>query len=299
MRLNSNLLTLHVAVLLLGMTGLFGKFLELHPTAIIAGRSIFTALSIMVLMRFMGIGFGNIINREGLYLALSGVVLAAHWFAFFHAIQLSTVAIGVIGFSTYPVFVTFLEPLLFSERLRLMDILSGVLVFIGLLFVVPDFDISNDQTVALGWAVASGFILAVFSLMNRRLVRDHHFLVITFCQHATATVCTLPFVWGLTILPGGNEILLLVLLGVVFTAIPQALLVRSLAEVKAQLASVIVGLEPLYAILFAALLLQEIPSLSTLAGGAIILLAVWLAMKSHQPAAGQEEAAKTDPPGIH
>ena len=52
---------------------------------------------------------GTVANQMALI--ASGVLLSFHWFAFFHSIQLSTVAVGVIGFSTYPVFVTFLEPL--------------------------------------------------------------------------------------------------------------------------------------------------------------------------------------------
>ena len=37
----SYLISLYIAVLLLGMTGLFGKFLSLSPFTIIAGRSFY------------------------------------------------------------------------------------------------------------------------------------------------------------------------------------------------------------------------------------------------------------------
>ncbi len=276
-----SLIELHVAVLLLGMTGLFGKFLNLNPAAIIAGRSLFTALAIYALLRWLQLGIGVANGGQRLLLAASGLVLAAHWFAFFYAIQLSTVAIGVVGFSTYPVFVTLLEPLLFGERFKWLDIASGVLVCAGLLLVAPDLDLANAHTVALAWAVASGFILALFTLLNRKLVRRHHFLVITFYQHGAATVFALPPVALLAAWPDAGQLWLLALLGVVFTAIPQSLLVRALQRVRAQLASVIVGLEPLYAIVFAALLLHEIPALTTVLGALVILLAVMLAIKSH------------------
>ncbi|TQV67987.1 DMT family transporter [Exilibacterium tricleocarpae] len=277
----SSLLELHLAVLLLGMTGLFGKFLAVNPATIIAGRSLFTAVAIYALLRLLGISRAVKSTREAGLLLISGLVLALHWFAFFYSIQLSTVAIGVIGFSTYPVFVTLMEPLLFGERLKLLDMISGLLVFAGLLLVVPDFDITDSQTLALAWAVASGWVLALFTLMNRKLVRRNHFLLITFYQHTSATLCVLPFVGLLGAWPDAGEIAMLALLGVIFTAIPQSLLVRALAVVKAQLASVIVGLEPLYAIAFAALLLREIPSLTTVAGALVILFAVWVAIKSH------------------
>ena len=47
---------------------------------------------------------------------LSGVILAIHWLTFFHAIQVSTVAIGLIGFATFPIFVTFLEPIMYRQK---------------------------------------------------------------------------------------------------------------------------------------------------------------------------------------
>lgn len=278
----SYLISLHIAVLLLGMTGLFGKFLSLSPFTIIAGRSFFTVLFLSLSLLILKVSFH--VGNRGNQMALiaSGVLLSFHWFAFFHSIQLSTVAVGVIGFSTYPVFVTFLEPLLFRETLRLKDVFSGVLVFLGLLCVVPEVDLSSSRMEALGWAVLSGAILALFTILNRRLVRDNHFLMITLSQHGTATLVTLPIVAWSGEWPAQGEVGLLLLLGVLFTAIPQALLVRGLKVVKAQVASVLVGLEPLYSILFAMILLNEFPPLQTLLGGAIIGLAVVLASGSQQ-----------------
>jgi drug/metabolite transporter (DMT)-like permease len=52
--------------------------------------------------------------------------------------------------------------------------------------------------------------------------------------------------------------------------------------VKAQLASIIATLEPVYGIVFAALLLGEIPELRTIVGGAIILLAITYAVSKKQ-----------------
>jgi len=57
----------------------------------------------------------------------------------------------------------------------------------------------------------------------------------------------------------------------VFTALAHTLFISGLKGVKAQTASLIASLEPVYGILFAALLLREIPSPRTLLGGAIIL----------------------------
>jgi drug/metabolite transporter (DMT)-like permease len=73
----------------------------------------------------------------------------------------------------------------------------------------------------------------------------------------------------------GRTVLLLVILGVVFTALAQWLFVASLRRIRAQTASVVTCLEPVYGILFAVLLLGEKPSARTLLGGLLIFGAVF------------------------
>ncbi|MBD0270020.1 MAG: EamA family transporter, partial [Cyanobacteria bacterium Co-bin8] len=64
---------------------------------------------------------------------------------------------------------------------------------------------------------------------------------------------------------------LLLVLGVLCTALAHTLFIESLAVLRTQLASVISALEPVYGILLAVVLLGEIPNARTLAGGLLIL----------------------------
>jgi drug/metabolite transporter (DMT)-like permease len=75
-----------------------------------------------------------------------------------------------------------------------------------------------------------------------------------------------------------RQIGMLAILGVLCTALAHALFIRGLARVRAQLASVIAGLEPVYGIVFAYFLLNETPSVHTLTGGAVIVVATLVAM---------------------
>ena len=104
-----------VALPFVSMTGLFGKFLSHSPLLIVQGRAVF-AFSALLLALFAirkAIFFKN--YPEWIWLMVSGTILAVHWIAFFQAIQVSTVAIGLLSFSSYPLFTTFLEPLFFRE----------------------------------------------------------------------------------------------------------------------------------------------------------------------------------------
>ncbi len=71
-----------------------------------------------------------------------------------------------------------------------------------------------------------------------------------------------------------RDLAALVVLGVVFTGLAQALAVASLRHLRAQTVGIAYGLEPVYGILFASVLLNEQPSLRTLCGGGLILAAV-------------------------
>ncbi|MFT5692492.1 MAG: drug/metabolite transporter (DMT)-like permease [Oceanicoccus sp.] len=273
----ASLIELHFAVVLLGATALFGKLLTMNPTSIIVGRSCFTVLALLLVMKMLRVQVGLDRKKDVFLLAISGVLLALHWLAFFASIQMSTVAIGVLGFASYPMFVTFLEPFIFSEKLQRKSVISAAGVFVGICFLVPEWNFRNEQTLALSIAILSGLLLAFFTIVNRQFVRRYHFLQITFYQHLAAGLCMLPASILLAPVPNPNQWLLLLVLGVFFTALPQAMLVRCLTELKAQLVSVSVALEPLYAILLAIVLLDEIPELSVLFGGLIIMSMVFYA----------------------
>ncbi len=108
--MRSHLVAIHVAVLLFGLSGLYAKLLVMSPLAIVWWRCLFAAVALGVV-----VGVRVKLTRPTFAIAATGVVLAAHWVAFFHSIQISSVAIGLISFSIFPVVVTVIEPLLDNE----------------------------------------------------------------------------------------------------------------------------------------------------------------------------------------
>jgi drug/metabolite transporter (DMT)-like permease len=255
------------------LAGLFGKWVVLPATIIVLGRVFFAALCLGFFLRLRGMVFR--LNRQADYyhLLLLGVLLALHWVTFFRSIQLSTVAIGLLTFSTFPIFTTFLEPLFFRERLQARDVLLALITFAGVALVVPSFNLDDALTRGALWGIASGATFAVLSILNRRYVQQYPSRVIAFYQDVAATAALLPFYFVLQPAISGREWALLVLLGVVFTALSHTLFIGGLKSVKASTASVIGALEPVYGIVAAALLLQEMPAWRVLLGGVIILAA--------------------------
>jgi drug/metabolite transporter (DMT)-like permease len=155
------LVEIHIAVLLFGLAGLFGKFLSLPALVIVFGRTSFAALALSAILFCSKTQIRTKSIQDLTVLILLGIILAIHWTTFFHAIQISTVAVGLLTFSTFPVFVTFMEPYFFKEKLRRFDMLTAGSVVFGLILVIPSLDFQNNITQSAFWGTISGFTFAV------------------------------------------------------------------------------------------------------------------------------------------
>jgi drug/metabolite transporter (DMT)-like permease len=280
-----SLVQMHVAVILAGGTGLFPKYLATSPMVTACVRCFFGAATLFLIARVLGISLRLDRGRTLVAFMLSGVILAFHWFAFFQAIAVSTVAIGVLGFGSLTLFSTFLEPLVFRERLRAVDVATGALVVAGLLLITPEFDLGNTHTQGLLWGIASGFLYAIFFLITRSSVRAVPPVTVAMYQQGFAGVVLLPLVWTTVGATSGRDWATLLLLGVVFTGLMQWMVASSLRHIKVQTGSVLLSLEPVYAILLAWALLSERPDLRTVAGGVLLCGAVlWTSLRPRRSA---------------
>jgi len=276
-----NLFKIHIAVLLFGLTGLFGKFLDIPAHHIVLGRVFFASVSMGLYFYLRRISIKLNSRKDYIVIFMLGALLAFHWTAFYRSVQVSTVAIALLTFSAYPIFVTFFEPIIFNERLNKTDILLAIVMFIGVIFIVPDFDLSNNLTIGTIWGMVGCLTFAVMALLNRQLASKYAGSVVAFYEQGIATIVLFP-----TLIISRPEMTLtdwwlVILLGVVFTGLAHSLFIGGMKVIRAQTAGIIASLESVYGIIFAAVILHEIPSARELIGGVIILGAAFLStMKS-------------------
>jgi drug/metabolite transporter (DMT)-like permease len=273
----SALVALHVAVALFGFAGLFGKWLALSPVAIVLGRTAIAAAAL---------GIVRLRSRAqapfDVRLVGNGVVLAVHWLSFFAAIQVSTVAVGLLGYASFPLFTLLAERVFLARRLRRREAMTAILVTLGLVMLVPELSFGNPTVQGLAWGVVSGLTFALLAVMNRRWSGSRAPTDIAFWQNLLAALALAPFAWAApwaigTI--GGREVVLLIVLGLFCTALAHTLFISGLAVATAHTASVIAALEPVYGIALALLFLGEVPALRTVAGGALIVTAAMIATR--------------------
>lgn len=283
---NKGLISVHLAVLLFGVVGLFAKLVELPAVIIVLGRVFFSAVFLWGFLFFRRQKIRLQEREDYLWLLGAGVILAVHWSSFMQAIQTSTVAVGTLTFSTFPLFVTFLEPYLFHEKLKLTDVVCAIIMLIGVVFIVPEFTLGNTVTQGVLWGLLSALTYAVLSLMNRRFSDKYQAALVSFYEQASASVVLLPALFILHPVVTVRDVGVLILLGVVFTALAHSLFINGLRTVKVQTAGIISSLESVYGILAALVFLGEVPGIRELAGGVIIL---GVALYSTLRSARQEE----------
>lgn len=265
------LAALHCAVALFGFAGLFGKWLALPPVTIVFGRTLVASVGLALLLRVTREPAGRIGSRIEWRLAANGAVLALHWVAFFQAIQTASVAVGLLGFASFPLFVLILEAATRQRALRAREWAIALLVAGGLALIVPEFRWENRVVQGLAWGIVSGFTFALLAIGNRSLTQRHGARAIALWQNACAALCLLPLALAAAAVPGGRDIALLVVLGVVCTALAHTLFIGSLRAVSAHTASVVTALEPVYGIALAFVLLGERPGARTLIGGGLLI----------------------------
>jgi drug/metabolite transporter (DMT)-like permease len=272
------LLFANIAVLFFGLAGVLGKLTILPAPLIVFGRAFFAGLVLLAVCLFQRIALRPKRSRDGFLLLGQGVLLALHWTAFFQAINVSNVAIGLLSFSSFPLFTAALEPLLLHLRPSRIQIVAALLILPGIYLLVPSFTLQNQTTLGVLWGVLSGASFALLSVTNRWLGRTYSSLMISLYQDGVATIVLLPifFLTATSSFWQPHDLFILLILGVVCTALAHTLFIASMRTITAQFASLLASLEPVWGIAFGVVLLGAIPTFTTLLGGAIILGATLL-----------------------
>ncbi|MCS6134643.1 DMT family transporter [Shewanella baltica] len=279
----SGLIELHLAVLLFGGTALFSKLIPLSALDITFLRSIVAATVLGLLVKLSRKRLTLASKQDYLVAIGLGVIVSLHWVTYFAAMQLSSVAIGMIAFFTYPVMTVIAEPLLTGSKIKLLDMISGVLVLIGVILLIPEANLGNDTTLGIAIGIVSAILFTARNLLHKRYFSQYSGPHAMFYQTLVAVVFLMPWhqtelnsisleVWGL-----------IILLGVAFTAAPHALFTSALRQLSAKTVGLVSCLQPFYGAMLALIILGEEPNLNTVIGGTIIVAtAIFETHQSHQ-----------------
>ncbi|NOQ42647.1 MAG: EamA family transporter [Desulfuromusa sp.] len=266
--------SLYLAIFLLALTGLFAKLIPLDAISIIQLRGMIAAsgLALFSLLRKRNFRLARISTYTGVY-AL-GLLLGLHWVTFFHAMQISSIAVGMLAMFSFPMITILLEPLFTRQRLKAGDIIAGVIMLTGLAVMVSQnlSDLQEPVMQGVFWGVFSAVLFAL-----RNLFQKYHFNNVAsdslmFHQVVAVSLMLAMFVdYPQVRVLAAVDFLKLVLLGIFSTAVAHTLLVFSLKQLSAKSVALISCLQPVIAVLLGWYVVKEVPELSVLIGGGLVL----------------------------
>ena len=261
-------LELHLAVLLFGFTAILGKLITLTALVLVWWRVLFTALSLLPLVRVRA-AWRQLSPARRWRLFGIGTVIAVHWVTFYGAIKLANASVALVCMATTSLFAAFLEPWLLRRPLHRLEVGLSLLIIPGMALVV------GTLPAGMGWGVVVGLVsallAALFSILNKQIISDSAPRVITLVEMSAAWVflsLVLPiYLWyapATAVLPTGSDIVYLAVLVLACTTLAFLLNLRALRHLSAFAATLTINLEPVYGILLAAVLLREYEELTPL-----------------------------------
>ncbi|WP_103072633.1 DMT family transporter [Aquimarina sediminis] len=268
-----NILELNFAMLLISTSGALGRYIEMPVPVIICFRAIIAAILLFVFCRWKGISFRTG-SKDRLTIILGGILMGLHWITYFYALKLSNVAIGMLSIFTYPVITALLEPILLKTKFQKIHLLLGILVLIGIYFLVPDLDFSNSYTKAVILGIISALCYSIRNIIMKTKVGEYNGSVLMWYQLVVISIFLFPFLFIMESSGIKDQWIPTLVLALLTTAIGHTLFLASFKRFSITTASIISSVQPVYGIIIGILFLGEIPILSTIIGGVLILTSV-------------------------
>jgi drug/metabolite transporter (DMT)-like permease len=265
---------LYLAIFLLSLAGLFAKLIPLDAISITQLRTVVAALGLALfsLLQKRSLRLDGVKTYAGVYAI--GLLQGAHWATFFHSIQLSSVAVGILSLFSFPMITILLEPLFSGQRLKVGDLIAGLVMIAGLVVMVgADLgDLQGPIVQGVLWGVFSALVFVL-----RNLFQKYHFNHVSsdklmFHQVVAIALMLAAFVdYPKVSALAPEDWLNVVLLGILSTAGAHTLLVFCMKQLPVKSVALISCMQPVIAALLAWYIIKETPGASVVIGGGIVL----------------------------
>ncbi|MEQ9426693.1 MAG: DMT family transporter [Cyclobacteriaceae bacterium] len=139
---------------------------------------------------------------------------------------------------------------------------------------MPEFSFQNSYTIGLLVGLASAVFYSLRNIYSRKIIQKHPGDVIMIYQLIISSVLLSPLYFLLDFEITMSDFKYLLVLGLFTTVIGHTLFLYSLKKLSASTAGILFSLQPVYAIILAIIVIDEIITSNVILGGGLILLAV-------------------------
>jgi drug/metabolite transporter (DMT)-like permease len=256
-----------------GSIPVFAIWADLPSPVFVFFRVMISALLLgLILRRGLKKSLANLLNP---YVLVSGILLALNWVFLFYAVFMIPVSEAIIFYYTGPVIAILLSPFIKEKISRkgyvnVAIALAGVIVMsVGTLSVNP---------LGIIIALMSGITYGMLSIFSKFSSRNTDAISLVFLQSIISMIILSPFMFLLPFHFGSRVLVIVIISGAVQTVLALFLWYDSMKYISIQLVSILTYLDPVFAIVFALVLLGQIPGIYTLIGAVMLISSgVWAA----------------------
>lgn len=251
---------LHVCVLLWGFTAILGKIITLPAMTLVIWRMLIVIGCLAFWPRVWRGLKAMPASLRRTYAAL-GCIIALHWLSFYGAIKLANASVAVACLALGSVSAAIIEPLVFRRRHKLSELALGVLAIPGVVLLIGGVPLDMQLGVLVG--VISAVLTATFAVLSKKFVSDADTASITFVEMIAGTMLLIIVAFFIsaeqwfTAAPSATNFGWLLVLALFCTLLPFLLWLSALHHISAFTTQLTLNLEPVYAIVLAALLFGE------------------------------------------
>ncbi|MBK8827755.1 MAG: DMT family transporter [Saprospiraceae bacterium] len=199
--------------------------------------------------------------------------------------QAPNASVALICMSTTTLFTALIEPLYIRTKVNYTELAISIAIIPAMILIVNHLDISQINGVVSG--IVSAFLAAVFSVMNKKYIKEADPIVISYIELSSSWLLISVILLTMNLFgqsmspffpPTIYDWVYLVILALLCTTLAQILTLKALKYLSAFELNLVVNLEPVYGILLAIVILKEHKELNPMfyLGAAIIIGSVFL-----------------------
>lgn len=262
------------SLLLFGSNGIVASYILLNSHEIVFLRTFIGSIFLICLLLLSKQklqAFDN--KKDAIYLIASGISTGISWLFLYQAYTEIGISLATLACYCGPIIVILLSPLIFNERLDIYKISGFIIVFTGMIFVNG----SELSQTGISFGLVCGILSAVtYSLMVifAKKVKTINGLEYSFIQLISSFFIVAIFLGlkqGFYIPKLTENIFPVLFLGVINTGIGCYLYFSSIKELPAVTVAICGYLEPLSALFFSAIFLNERLSFIQIIGAILII----------------------------
>ncbi len=272
--------SLHLMVVILGLTGVFGKLISLDAIQLVWYRMFIAFITLSLFLAYKKQLF-TVILKDFFGILGVGALVTFHWLCFFQSIKVSTISVAVVCLATSSLFSALIEPIFFKRKLLKYEVLMGIVVIAALIFILGA---ETQYFWGYFYGIMAAFLGTLFTLFNAKYIKKVGAAKITMIEMLAGVLiisCVLLLKQDYTVftsLISVTDFSYLLILGTLCTAMVFVWMTEIMKHITPYSLIMSINLEPIYSIILALVIFgdSELMSNSFYVGSSVIIGIVFL-----------------------